>query len=67
MRDQLDRYGEIESIALRWAEALDTLPQDATIALNVDDPLIASLAAHWSGPLPALRHRRPQRPARSSG
>ena len=49
MRDQLDRYGEIESIALRWAEALDTLPQDAAIALNVDDPLIASLAARWNG------------------
>ena len=49
MRDQLDRYGEIESIALRWAEALETFPRAATIALNVDDPLIASLAAHWNG------------------
>ena len=49
MRDQLDRYGEIESIALRWAETLDTFPPDTTIALNVDDPLIASLAAHWNG------------------
>lgn len=49
MRDQLDRYGEIDSIALRWSEALTTLPRGASIALNVDDPLIASLAAHWSG------------------
>ena len=49
MRDQLDRYGEIESIALRWAETLDTFPPDTTIALNVDDPLISSLAAHWNG------------------
>lgn len=49
MRDQLDRYGEIESIALRWAEALDDFPSDATIALNVDDPLIASLADRWNG------------------
>ena len=49
MRDQLDRYGEIESIALRWSEALSGFPRDASIALNVDDPLIASLAAHWSG------------------
>ena len=49
MRDQLDRYGEIESIALRWAEALNTFPRDSTIALNVDDPLIASLATHWKG------------------
>ena len=49
MRDQLDRYGEIESIALRWADALTVFPADAWIALNVDDPLIASLASHWSG------------------
>ncbi|MCY3568220.1 MAG: MurT ligase domain-containing protein [Chloroflexi bacterium] len=49
MRDQLDRYGEIESIALRWADALGDVPRDATIALNVDDPLIASLESHWSG------------------
>lgn len=49
MRDQLDRYGEIESIALRWSEALSGFPRDASIALNVDDPLIASLAANWSG------------------
>ena len=26
MRDQLDRYGEIDSIALRWAEALPRFP-----------------------------------------
>ena len=50
MRDQLDRYGEIESIARRWAEALTTFPAHARIALNVDDPLIASLAAHGRGP-----------------
>ena len=49
MRDQLDRYGEIESIALRWADALGDFPADATLALNVDDPLIASLEARWSG------------------
>ena len=50
MRDQLDRYGEIESIALRWAGTLNDFPTDATIALNVDDPLIASLATCWNGP-----------------
>ncbi|MDE2746598.1 MAG: MurT ligase domain-containing protein [Chloroflexota bacterium] len=49
MRDQLDRYGEIESIARRWAAALPTFPPDTTIALNVDDPLIASLSHHWTG------------------
>ncbi len=50
MRDQLDRYGEIESIALRWAEALPSFPEDSTLAINVDDPLIATLESHWNGP-----------------
>lgn len=50
MRDQLDRYGEIESIARRWADALPTFPPTTQVVLNVDDPLIASLASHWSGP-----------------
>ena len=49
MRDQLDRYGEIDSISLRWAEALSTFPAGTAIALNVDDPLIASLAAYGDG------------------
>ena len=49
MRDQLDRYGEIESIARRWADALPAFPPETVIALNVDDPLIASLAHHWGG------------------
>ncbi len=49
MRDQLDRYGEIESIALRWTAALRDFPAEATLALNVDDPLIAVLESHWDG------------------
>ncbi len=49
MRDQLDRYGEIEAIALRWVEALHDFPHEATLALNVDDPLIAMLESRWSG------------------
>ncbi len=50
MRDQLDRYGEIESIALRWIDALGDFPADAALALNVDDPLIAMLESRWRGP-----------------
>lgn len=49
MRDQLDRYGEIESIARRWIDTLPALPANACLALNIDDPLVASLAQHWSG------------------
>ena len=51
MRDQLDRYGEIESIARRWTETLAHLPPDAALALNVDDPLVASLEQGWDGPV----------------
>ena len=49
MRDQLDRYGEIESIARRWTETLAHIPADAALALNVDDPLVASLELGWAG------------------
>ncbi len=42
-RDQLDRYGELETIADRWAEVVASLPGRAHLALNADDPLIADL------------------------
>jgi len=41
-RDQLDRYGELESIADRWATLVRRLPA-TRLALNADDPLIADL------------------------
>jgi UDP-N-acetylmuramyl tripeptide synthase len=40
-RDQLDRYGELETIADRWAEIVAA--SQATLVLNADDPLIADL------------------------
>jgi UDP-N-acetylmuramyl tripeptide synthase len=40
-RDQLDRYGELETIAERWASLIATLP--SKLVLNADDPLIADL------------------------
>ncbi len=42
-RDQLDRYGELATIARAWETALKTLPPDAVIVANVDDPLIAQI------------------------
>jgi lipid II isoglutaminyl synthase (glutamine-hydrolysing) len=42
-RDQLDRYGELEHIAERWRAAVEVLPRAASLALNADDPLVASL------------------------
>ena len=42
-RDQLDRYGELDTIADRWAAAVDKLPGASSLVLNADDPLIADL------------------------
>ncbi|HEX3874383.1 MAG TPA: MurT ligase domain-containing protein [Solirubrobacteraceae bacterium] len=40
-RDQLDRYGELETIADRWAAVVAR--STARLVLNADDPLIADL------------------------
>ncbi len=42
-RDQLDRYGELEIIADRWAAIADGLPAATGLVLNADDPLVADL------------------------
>ncbi|MBV8087028.1 MAG: Mur ligase family protein [Chloroflexi bacterium] len=44
-RDQLDRYGELNTLAAKWSTALGELPPDATALLNADDPLMANLGA----------------------
>ncbi len=51
-RDQLDRYGELETVADRWREALATGPgASAELILNADDPLVADLGGHREHPL----------------
>jgi UDP-N-acetylmuramyl tripeptide synthase len=40
-RDQLDRYGELDTIAERWERVLSA--GERTLVLNADDPLIADL------------------------
>jgi lipid II isoglutaminyl synthase (glutamine-hydrolysing) len=50
-RDQLDRFGELYSIAKGLEADIEALPASATVLLNADDPLVASLA-------PAARARR---------
>jgi UDP-N-acetylmuramyl tripeptide synthase len=50
-RDQLDRYGELETIADRWAAMVAALPATTTLALNADDPLIADLGSGRDGVL----------------
>jgi UDP-N-acetylmuramyl tripeptide synthase len=43
-RDQLDRYGEVEYVANVWRRTLEETGPRTTVALNADDPLVASLA-----------------------
>ncbi|MDE3070147.1 MAG: DUF1727 domain-containing protein, partial [Acidobacteriota bacterium] len=46
LRDQLDRYGELESIAERWRTALAGGPgARAGLVLCADDPVVAGLGA----------------------
>jgi len=42
-RDQLDRYGELESIAKRWREMILELHPDTKLLVNADDPILATI------------------------
>jgi UDP-N-acetylmuramyl tripeptide synthase len=42
-RDQLDRYGELESIAKKIESALEKLPKGSRALLNADDPRVAEI------------------------
>ena len=48
-RDQLDRYGELETIADSWEGILRD--SDAQLVLNADDPLVGDLGRERSGSL----------------
>lgn len=52
-RDQLDRYGELDSIANKFRKAFRNL-HSATLVLNADDPLVASLGMKLRGSLKVL-------------
>jgi len=45
-RDQLDRFGELYSMARMLEDAIEALPAGASVVLNGDDPLVASFAPH---------------------
>src|SRR4051812_1968696 len=47
-RDQLDRYGELELIADRWAELVAEREGQSAFVLNADDPLVADLGRERS-------------------
>src|SRR5579859_3749353 len=48
-RDQLDRYGEVDSVSARWLQAVSLLPATATLVLNADDPATAHLGEFFRG------------------
>jgi len=43
-RDQLDRYGELNSVASKWKIALSHLAPGATVVYDADDPTLCALA-----------------------
>jgi UDP-N-acetylmuramyl tripeptide synthase len=48
-RDQLDRYGEVDSVLERWQQTIAALPPETTLVLNADDPTIAHLGRAFAG------------------
>jgi lipid II isoglutaminyl synthase (glutamine-hydrolysing) len=78
-RDQLDRYGELELLADRWAELVGAEePRGARFVLNADDPLVADLGREREGvvyfgleddtqALPELQHAADSKHCRNCG
>jgi UDP-N-acetylmuramyl tripeptide synthase len=77
-RDQLDRYGELELLADRWAELVAARSGSARFVLNADDPLVADLGrdrpgvtyfgvADDSQALPELQHAADSKHCRNCG
>jgi UDP-N-acetylmuramyl tripeptide synthase len=77
-RDQLDRYGELELIADRWAEVVSQHATGSALVLNADDPLVADLGrgapdVHYFGleddslALPELQHAADSKHCRNCG
>ncbi|AFY35570.1 Mur ligase family protein [Calothrix sp. PCC 7507] len=42
-RDQLDRYGEVDTISKRWTKVISTLPTETVVIPNADDPTLSYL------------------------
>jgi lipid II isoglutaminyl synthase (glutamine-hydrolysing) len=77
-RDQLDRYGELELLADRWAALTAELDGRAALVLNADDPLVADLGRDRRGvtyfgleddsqALPELQHAADSKHCRNCG
>jgi lipid II isoglutaminyl synthase (glutamine-hydrolysing) len=77
-RDQLDRYGELELLADRWAQVVAERDGQASFVLNADDPLVADLGRGRAGvtyfgladdaqALPQLQHAADSKHCRNCG
>jgi len=77
-RDQLDRYGELETIADRWADVVSGLAGRSDLVLCADDPLVADLGRERPGvtyfgveddslALPGLQHAADSKHCRRCG
>jgi lipid II isoglutaminyl synthase (glutamine-hydrolysing) len=80
-RDQLDRYGELELLADRWAELVaeeSASQRPVSFVLNADDPLVADLGRERPGvtyfgveddsqALPGLQHAADSKHCRNCG
>ena len=48
-RDQLDRYGEVNTVRTKWQKSLEKLPKSTTLILNADDPGISFISKSFRG------------------
>jgi UDP-N-acetylmuramyl tripeptide synthase len=49
-RDQLDRYGELDTVGQKWKAAFANLPQTTRLIADVDDPTLASITGELAVP-----------------
>src|SRR3989338_4017928 len=48
-RDQLDRYGETDTVVNKWCETVSKLDPKTTALINSDDPNLAKLKKYFKG------------------
>ncbi len=53
-RDQLDRYGEVNSVVNKWCESLEKVSKNTLVIINSDDQNVAKLEDCFSGKVQRL-------------
>ncbi|HET9658810.1 MAG TPA: MurT ligase domain-containing protein [Thermomicrobiales bacterium] len=59
-RDQLDRYGELNTVGTRWKAAFGRLPPTTCLLVDVDDPTLATITAGLDAPRTTFGLRIPE-------